>query len=54
MAAESRKWTAGAVTHVVAATVSIVATVLVFVAIHMLATYYAASPLLVSAAELAA
>lgn len=46
MKANSTKWIAG--------TISTVVTVLIFVAIQMLATYYAASPLIVSAAELAA
>jgi hypothetical protein len=54
MATKSKKLAAGTISHLIAGTISTVVTVLIFVSIQMLATYYAASPMIVSAAELAA
>ena len=54
MATESKKLAVETVNRLMAGTIATVVTVLIFVSIQMLATYYAASPLVVSAAQLAA
>jgi hypothetical protein len=54
MATESKKLAVETVNRLMAGTIATVVTVLIFVSIQMLATYYAASPMIVSAAELAA
>ncbi|HTY04307.1 MAG TPA: hypothetical protein VMC81_11320 [Rhodocyclaceae bacterium] len=53
MTTNSKGWRLDTKSHLVAGAVSAAATVLIFVAIGMLVSYYAAGPLAVSAAQLA-
>jgi hypothetical protein len=54
MATESKNVSVGTVNRLMASAIATVVTTLIFISIQMLATYYAASPLIVSTAQLAA
>jgi hypothetical protein len=53
MARTQKSWKLGIGSRIAAGSIAAAVTVLTIVAIHVLAAYYAAGPLIVSAAELA-